>query len=134
MKMHRVNPPWSRELVNELSRAVEHAAGDFTITDLLFVATTGGAQIWQLEHEGQWLGAVVTQIAEYPRQRVLRILALAGKGIAPYVKEMLDVLLQFGAQNRAYQIEANARPSMERLMRRYGFYSTYAVMRFGGQS
>ena len=66
------------------------------------------------------VGVVVTEIAEYPRKKVLRVVALGGNQFDLWVGEMNDVLCKWAAEIGA-KLESTGRKGWERRLAPLGW-------------
>ena len=95
---------------------------------LVALSAIGGAMQMFGGLRGSAIEAVmVTEFVQYPRKKVLVVLALAGavREFAPF----LAFIEHWAAMNDAEEIEAFCRESMARYTRRYGFREVRRVIR-----
>ena len=74
-------------------------------------------------------GAVITQIDNYPEERVLHVVLLVGKDLEQWETSVLDRLKSFAIAHGCGAIEANCRPGLARFLKKHGFRRTKIIMR-----
>lgn len=104
------------------------AYGEFNVEDIYRLAQQGHITIAMIENEKGVQLAIAFEFIFYPRWTAVNILALAGQGLA-------EAFIRFGACFKAWcreagaeKIQASCRPAMARLLRQYGFTSSYQTM------
>jgi hypothetical protein len=85
-----------------IDSALEHAGGTHLFEDVEALILDGRAQLWPTPH-----GAIVTQVAEYPRIKVCNIWLLAGKRSELF--EMMKYIELWARGIGCARLEANAR-------------------------
>ena len=79
------------EVEPHLRRATDRT-GCYEPIDLLAAAIAGRMGIWVAERDGAIDAAIVTEIRQYPRRRVLEVPFIGGRNLRGWVKPLLDVL------------------------------------------
>ena len=103
-----------------LRKALKHANGELTEYHIYRFVQAGLMQLWVGYERGEVAAVMVTEIADYPLKRVVRVLALAGK-TAPF-EDTFERIKLWAAENGAVELEAYCRPAVTRLIRRWGFF------------
>lgn len=111
-----------------LERALRHANGELTLSDVLELAEKGIMQLWICYAGDKVETVMTTEISDFPSRRVVRVVTLAGR-IAPYL-HIWKLLQEWALMHGAEEIEAWCRPAMTRLLRRYGFAKRYEIVRY----
>lgn len=93
--------------------------------DLLRLAMTGQAGIWLCEVDGAIEAAFVTWIKEYPRRRVLEIVAGGGSGMRDWIEALKTTLDQHARESGCSHIASVARPGW---VRAWGAEATGDIM------
>lgn len=114
-----------KEASLELERALTFAQGDLDITDIFIGLMEGKYTLWNVDNTG-W---AVSQIMVYPRKRVFLIVALAGKGILKNLTDDHAFITYIKGAFNVTELEAMCRPSMTRLVSRYGWKPKYQVLK-----
>jgi hypothetical protein len=74
-------------------------------------------------------GAVLTQIDDYPEERILQVVLMIGKDLDKWEVSVLERLRAFGREHGCKAIEADCRPGLARFLKQYGFRTTKIRMR-----
>lgn len=77
----------------------------------------GHLQIWALS-DGAIRGIVLTQVLQFPKQKVFEILGAGGVGLLRFFDELEEVFDRTAAIAGCQTISARLRPGLERLLRR----------------
>jgi hypothetical protein len=112
-----------------LSVAVERSAGEYSLEDVFNFLSKGMWQLWVAVDEDQEriAGALTTEIVDYARKRVCR-LVLLGVDDLQAVNQFLPDIEHWALQAGAVELEAYWRPGFSRkLALRYGFDIQYHV-------
>jgi hypothetical protein len=112
-----------------LQKAVDYAHGDITTEDLRLACIREEMQLFIFWDGETAKSSLVTEFLQYPRKKVIRVIAAAGKGYGQCVREYWDLLSVWAGQNGVSEFESWNRPSMTRYLRRLGFEKVYEVTR-----
>jgi hypothetical protein len=104
-----------------LYEALQYSRGEMSVEDALAFVAEGFCQLWIGGDKDKRI-VILTEIADFPQKRVVRIVALAGE-TAHYIS-MFEAIKRWAAMNGASELEAYCRPSVARLAKRYGFFRT----------
>lgn len=101
-----------------LARALAEGAGHLDADDVRTACLSGAMQLWRLgEADGRPCGALVTELADYPRLRVCRlVLAAAEDGRRAAWLGFLPAIEAWAAARGAARMEAWGRPGWARLV------------------
>lgn len=110
-----------------LQKALKYADGELTVWDIKRLIGKGLMQLWLGVQQGEVETVMVTEIADYPAKRIVRVVALAGR-ISPYL-HVFEMIKEWAVVNGAVELEAWCRPAMSRLLRRYGFSKRHEIVR-----
>jgi hypothetical protein len=103
-----------------LRKAHMHSYGEQAEEDYLQQIIEGYQQLWMIIEDDKPKAAVVTEIAEYPRKTVCRIVMMSGEDIDMLTKALPE--LEFWAESKGARVlEAWTRPSIARFARKHGF-------------
>lgn len=110
-----------------LLRAEEWSAGDVDVEDWMQMHARGAVQLFTGLYDGGLEAVMLTEFAQYPRRKVLVILALVGraKQFVPFMK----FIEHWAELNGAEAIEAYCREAIVRYARRQGFVEVRRVIR-----
>ena len=111
-----------------LERALEYCDGEITAEDLSIFTSQGLMDVWvACEKEKIWAVAV-TEIVQYPRTRVLRLVCLSGEDIKTW-KHFDAHIERYAFLQGCKMIEGFTRPGMEKLVRELGWRRRFVVLR-----
>ena len=117
--------PGARPLIE---KALVHAEGGLTTTDILRFVLTGAQELWVGFQDTDIFTALITEIIQYPRSKTLRIITFAtttGHDMDIWYDGIMDQLEEFGRANGCDGIEAWCRKG---LARKLDWDHTYAVV------
>lgn len=117
----------TEDVVELLKRSVEWANGDLDVGDLLRAHAKGTMQMFGGMRGSAVEAVMVTEFVQYPKKKVLVVLALAGK--AREFTPFLAFIEHWAQLNGATEIEAFCRKVMVRYTRRFGFREVRSVVR-----
>tara|TARA_B110001454_G_C12533275_1_gene356197 strand:- start:203 stop:562 length:360 start_codon:yes stop_codon:yes gene_type:complete len=113
---------WER-CVPWLKAALEKSGNTHTIWDVWTKISEGHAQFWP---SPTW--AAVTQLADYPRRKVLRIW-LAGGNLDDLVKEGLPIAYDFAQHHGCDSVEVEGRKGWAKKLKEHGFKQEKVLLR-----
>jgi len=98
--------------------------------DIPALCAQGLMQLWTVDDaEAGTVAAAVTQIVQYPRRKVLEIVAIGGDGSARWGEELHRALVAFAREHGCSHVRAYTRPGgARRLKRRYRFSAVADVV------
>jgi len=83
--------------------------------DFLPALLTGNAQLWLIDDESKTIKAAgISRISNFPKCRVLQLVALAGDDMRDWMHH-IDDMIDFARKYGCAKIEATGRPGWERL-------------------
>lgn len=98
--------------------------GLFEPQDILAALFNKDMQLWvtlDKENNNKIIGAIVTEIVDYPRMRVLRIFGLGGKDFSDWIHLADKELSAFQQHVGAKRMEAFVRPGLAKILQKHGF-------------
>lgn len=104
----------------EIVRGLEKSPGfyDYFTPEWAYErAIMGQLQVWALS-DGKIRAIVLTQVLEYPRKKVLEILAAYGVGLLPFMNEMQTTFEKFATIMGCTTFSTSARPGLARLLKK----------------
>lgn len=114
-----------RELETHIAPAFEIAHGELTACDALVLATEKKAWVFVGEEKGQIIVTLICEYCQYPRKKVLNILAYAGTARKFYW--FLKYLEAWAKANGATEIRGYGHEPQMRLARHHGLKEIYRV-------
>jgi len=110
----QVSSVWAYVLPH-IEAAVKHSEGELQPEDVFPNLCMGDMQLWVVVNDTKLQATVITQIIDYPRKTILRVLCLGGRGL----KEWYHLFYQiedFAKSNNCSAIEAWARKGFEKML------------------
>jgi hypothetical protein len=104
-----------------MKRAAKYTYGRFEAEDIKEGLLKQPQQLWIAFDDTKIYGAVVTEVTEYPRMKVLTVHFLAGVEFETWKDPMLKLVQQFGKDNGCKLIDSYGRPGWERVWANYGY-------------
>jgi len=114
-----------RELSNMLAPAFEVAHGELNADDALLLGMEEKAWVFVGEYNGKIICTLISEFLQFPRKRVLNILAYAG--IARRFYWFLKFLEVWAKANGAVEIRGYGHEAQMRLARHHGLKEIYRV-------
>ena len=131
MNIQQVHPTfvcqvWPR-ISSMLSRALEHAGGEYSLDQLQFMLVRGEQYLLVVEDGEDIVGAASVAFQNYPSARIAFITAVGGKLISN--QEVYGQLVDWCKANGCTKIRGAARESIARLWKqKFGFEQRYIIV------
>lgn len=101
--------------IEPLLRKATVRTGCYEPVDLLQMALMGRAGIWIAERDGEILVAIVTEVKQYPRRRVLEVMFGGGSDMGEWIKPMVAALDEHAKAAGCAQVATAGRPGWARV-------------------
>ncbi|CAB4190114.1 hypothetical protein UFOVP1288_37 [uncultured Caudovirales phage] len=109
-----VRTEWPR-IQGFMTEVSKYTHGQYEPGDILDLVLDYGCSLW-IAYEGDTVkGAVVTQINDYPRKRVLCVIFLGGVDFPTWKDPMLATLRAWAIDNKCDALQADGRSGWERV-------------------
>lgn len=105
-----------------LAKAVEYDDGRRSLDGILNGVLTRD-QLWVVCDGPEIIGAVITSLLQYEKQRALKVEWLAGHRFSEWA-HLISVLENFAKANGCYGVEIAGRPGLARVYKGFGFEIT----------
>lgn len=112
---------WTRE-------ALKYANGELGPEDLLKGFEEGRVQVWVVFEDERMVGVATTQVVDFPRIAVLRVVTLQGKNLNLWMRALLEVLEAFCREQGLNRIEVVGRRGWVRKLAELGFREVYSIV------
>jgi len=109
-------------------QALKYANGEMEVEDLLKGFEEGRIQIWAVLEDGRLVGVATTQVVDFPRIAILRVVTLQGKNLNVWMEALLHALEQFCREQGLQRIEVVGRRGWVRKLAGLGFREVYSVV------
>ena len=119
-KVALVNPDdvdlvWD-EVIPLIEKALLHAEGELMPDDIKKHLDTGDLRLWVAFENKHVIASMVTEIIQYPRKRIVRVITLAGRGMDMWY-DFLPMLEGYAVRNGCSSLEAWTRKGMTRKLK-----------------
>lgn len=115
---------WS-QVEGYLEGAAKYTYGRYNVQDIKDCITDYDHQLWIAFENDKIYGAVVTEIANYPRCRILAMQFTGGVELKKWKKPMLEILQRWAKDNGCEKIESPGRPGWARVFRDDGYEAKF---------
>ena len=106
---------WS-EVSPLIRKALLHAEGELIPEDIKKHLDTSDLRLWVALENKDVLAAMVTEIIQYPRKKIVRVITLAGKDMNMWY-EFLPMVEGYAIRNGCSSLEAWSRKGMARKLK-----------------
>lgn len=111
-----------------VKRALDHSAGELDTRDLLQACADRDVQLWLVSTGPRIVGAVTTEIVQYPKKKHLRVITIAGSAFPEWVG-MVDTVLGVWAKSlECDAMEAHVRKGFVQKLAPLGYKHLHSVV------
>jgi hypothetical protein len=103
-------------IISKLLEKATRRTGCYEPIDLLVMATRGQVGIWLCEVAGTIKAAIVTEVKQYPRRRILEVMFLGGIEMSEWLDDALDALTSHAKQTGCEHLATSGRRSWMRIL------------------
>lgn len=111
-----------------IKRALDHAAGEFSPDDLRESCRDRDAQLWLVSTGNRVVGAMTTEIVEYPKRKHCRVITIAGSGFDEWIATVDDTLVDWSRAQGCDALEAYVRRGFVKRLDPLGYRHKYSVV------
>jgi len=108
-----------------IADALAYSAGEYRASDIREAVEAHRMQLWGVEGPEGIAGAVVTQIINYPRKRILECVLLSGDEAKQWIAQAKDTLEAFARHRDCAMARLKGRPGWVRVMQQHGYQCRY---------
>jgi hypothetical protein len=113
-------------IVHLIQAALDYGPYETTVDDVYADIVSSKNQLWVLADERyRPVSVYVTEVIDYPRKSIVRVLLLSGSGFLPFTELTVNALEQLAHRVGATAIEVIGRKGWERHLKPFGFNSAY---------
>ena len=99
-----------------LVRSLKHAEGELAPDDLIPHLDDGKLRVWIAVVDKEIIASMVTEIIQYPRKKIVRVITLSGKDMDSWY-QFLPLLEGYAISNDCSSLEAWTRKGMARKLK-----------------
>lgn len=103
-----------------IEAALAYTRGCYELEDIYHQLISGTHNLWVAFEGEQVLGAVITNIMQYPRKRALVCYMAGGDNLTSWKEPMMVLLTKFASDNGCDCMEATGRPGWLRMFKNEG--------------
>jgi len=108
-----------------LEGAAKYTYGRFSVDDIKDCITDYDYQLWIAFEDDKIYGAVVTEIVQYPRCKMLAMQFTGGIELKKWKGPMLSLLKRWARDNGCDKIESPGRPGWARVFKNDGYEAKF---------
>ena len=124
----RIDDVWDR-CSKFIEMGINHSQCELSTMDYYDRLVNQEMQLWVVyDEEKQIKCALTTEVIEYPRKKVCRIVSLGGRNLDEWVERWLDILERWAEENDCDSIETYCRKGFIKKLEKFGYSNTYVVL------
>ena len=104
------------DVVPLIERALQHAEGELVPDDIKKHLDKNDLRLWIALEGKETIAAMVTEIIQYPRKKIVRVITLAGKNMDMWY-DFLPMIEGYAIRNGCSSLEAWSRKGMARKLK-----------------
>ena len=111
-----------------IEKAEKQSQEEMTAEDIYFKVKEKDMQLWVVfNEETDVLAVVTTELVNYPRKKVCRIVTLGGEKIEDWVHS-ISIIEDWAIENNCQAMETFCRKGFKKKLQIYGYEETYIVL------
>ena len=99
-----------------IEKALQHAEGELVPDDIKKQLDKGDLRLWVALEGKETIAAMVTEVIQYPRKKIVRVITLAGKNMDMWY-DFLPMIEGYAIRNGCSSLEAWSRKGMARKLK-----------------
>ena len=124
----KIDDVWDR-CSKFIEMGINHSQCELSTIDYYDRLVNQEMQLWVVyDEEKQIKCALTTEVIEYPRKKVCRIVSLGGRNLDEWVERWLDILERWAEENDCDSIETYCRKGFIKKLEKFGYTNTYTVL------
>ena len=104
------------DVVPLIEKALQHAEGELVPDDIKKHLDKGDLRLWVALEGKETIAAMVTELIQYPRKKIVRVITLAGKNMDMWY-DFLPMIEGYAIRNGCSSLEAWSRKGMARKLK-----------------
>jgi len=110
-----------------IARSVRHSFGTVSVQGIRMLLMTGQATAIVMLENDHLIAVFAVMVIPYAYYKSVRVIAAAGRKMSEAMAR-IDVLITWALKQEATEIEGWCRPSVERMLKRYGFKHRLSIV------
>jgi hypothetical protein len=111
-----------------IKRALDHTSGEFVAGDFKQLCMDRTIQLWLVNSGERIVGAITTEIVQYPNKKHCRVITIAGSGFAEWVNLADTTLCTWAASQQCDAMETYVRRGFVPKLQPIGYKQKHVVM------
>ena len=116
-----------KKVENFVEKAAEYTFGRYDSSDIYALVTDYDHQLWAAFDGQEFRGVVVTNVAVYPRKKMLVMQFCGGERLSEWKDQMLSLLKRYARDLHCDGIEAVARPGWAKIFKDDGYQQNWVT-------
>lgn len=111
-----------------IKRALDHTMGEFTAENFKQLCINRIVQLWLVNSENRIVGAITTEIVQYPNRKHCRVITIAGSNFSEWINLADDTLSNWSKSQNCDALETYVRKGFVPKLEPIGYKQKHAVM------
>ena len=111
-----------------IKRALDHTSGELTVDDFKQLCLNQSVQLWLVNRENRVIGAITTEIINYPRRKHCRVITLAGSDFSSWVGLADTTLMAWATSLGCQALETYVRKGLVPKLDALGYKHKHSVL------
>lgn len=125
---HAVDDIW-QEALPLIEKALHYSDGKYTTDHILKFLKSRDMQLWVVFNNAGMKGIIVTQIVNYPTEKRLCIVLLAGISFKSWMHSCWYLIKEWAKNEGCVSCEIFGRPGWEKVIKKLGFEKIHTVLK-----
>ena len=111
-----------------IKRALDHTSGEMHVMDFYHSCINRDMQLWLVSKGDRIVGAVTTEIVNYPHKRHCRVITIAGTAFAEWTGLVDETLSKWAVEQECSAIESFVRKGLVPRMAPFGYKHKHSLL------
>lgn len=111
-----------------IKRAFDHTSGEVTPEDMRQLCLERSAQLWLVARDSRVIGALTTEIVNYPHRKHCRVITVAGSNFAEWIELADNTLCEFARAKECDALETYVRKGLVPKLSLIGYRHKHSIM------
>ena len=111
-----------------IKRALDHTSGELLPSDFRFACMNRNMQLWLVNKDNRVVGAITTEIVNYPHRRHCRVITLAGSAFGEWTGLADETLSKWALEQECDALESFVRKGLVPRMAPLGYKHKHSVL------
>lgn len=111
-----------------IKRAFDHTSGEVSVEDMHQLCLERAVQLWLVSRENRVIGALTTEIVNYPHRKHCRVITVAGSNFAEWIELADNVLCAWATEQGCDALETYVRKGLVPKLADVGYRHKHSIM------